>query len=85
MDQSSEKSSVFSALETTIHFIPHSNMSHRTDASSKTNCSSPQVRCLLTLRAESSIISIDSNITNNIIWKVIKIFSMKGAESRMEP
>ena len=33
----------------------------------------PQIRCLITLRIESSIISIDSNITDNIIRKVINI------------
>ena len=85
LDQSSEKSSVFSALEKTIHFMPHSNVSQRTDAGSKTNSSLPQIKCLLTLRAETSIISTDSNITDNIVRKVIKIFSVKDPGSRMEP
>ena len=33
----------------------------------------PQIRCLITLRIEISIISIDSNITDNIIRKVINV------------
>ena len=33
----------------------------------------PQIRCLITLRIVSSIISIDSNITDNIIRKVINV------------
>ena len=33
----------------------------------------PQIRCLITLRVESSTISIDSNITYNIIRKVINV------------
>ena len=32
----------------------------------------PQIRCLITLRPETSIISIGSNITDNIIRKVIQ-------------
>ena len=34
---------------------------------------SPQISCLITLRIESSIISIDGNITDNIIKKVINV------------
>ena len=55
------------------------------DASSKANSSLPQIRCLLTLRVENSIISIDDTITDNMIRKVIKMFSRKVAESRMGP
>ena len=33
----------------------------------------PQIRCLITLRIESSIISIDSNMTNNFARKVINV------------
>ena len=33
----------------------------------------PQIRCLITLRTESIIISIDSNVTDNIIMKVINL------------
>ena len=33
----------------------------------------PQIRFLITLRIESSIISIDSNITDNIIRNVINV------------
>ena len=32
-----------------------------------------QIRCLITLSVESSIISIDSNTTDNIIQKVINV------------
>ena len=41
-------------------------------------------RCLITLGVESSIISIDSNVTDNIIRKV-KIYSRKSAGPKMEP
>ena len=34
----------------------------------------PQIRCTITLRIESSIISIDSNITDNIIRKIINVW-----------
>ena len=37
----------------------------------------PQIRCLITLRMESSITSIDSNITDNIIRKVINVLQEK--------
>ena len=33
----------------------------------------PQIRCLITLRLESSIISVYSNITDNIIKKIINV------------
>ena len=33
----------------------------------------PQIRCPITLRIESSIISIDSNITDKIIRKIINV------------
>ena len=33
----------------------------------------PQIRCLITLRVKSSIISIDSNITDNITRKIINL------------
>ena len=33
----------------------------------------PQIRCLITLRIESGIISIDSNITGDIVRKVINL------------
>ena len=33
----------------------------------------PQIRWLITLRIESSVISVDSNITDNIIKKVINV------------
>ena len=36
-----------------------------------------QIRCLITFRIESSIIGIDSNITDNIIRKVINPLSAK--------
>ena len=72
-------------METTIHFTPQSKVSHKTDASSKANPSLPQIKCLLTLRVESSIISINGNITDNIIRKDIKMISRKVAETRMDP
>ena len=43
----------------------------------------PQIRCLITLRIESSIISIDSNITDNIIRSLV--YSRKSVGPRMEP
>ena len=33
----------------------------------------PQIRCLITLRIESSLLRIDRNITDNIIRKVINV------------
>ena len=33
----------------------------------------PQIKCLITLRIQSSIISIDSNITYNIIRRTINV------------
>ena len=37
----------------------------------------PHIRCLITLRIESSITSTDSNITDNIIRKVINVLQEK--------
>ena len=45
----------------------------RPDSSSIAISSSCQIRCLITLWVESSIISIDSSITDNIIRKVINV------------
>ena len=67
----------FSAVETTIPFMPHSKVSCRTDASSGANSCLLQIRCLFTLRLESSIISINSIIADNIIRKVIRMFRRK--------
>ena len=44
----------------------------------------PQIRYLITLRKESSIISIDSNITDNITKKIINA-SRKSVGPKMEP
>ena len=48
----------------------------------------PQITCLITLTIESSIISIDSNVTHNIFRKVMysrKMYSRKSVVPRMEP
>ena len=37
----------------------------------------PQIRCLMAFRIESSIISIDSNVINNIIRKIINVYQEK--------
>ena len=63
-----------SELKSTSHFLPQSTVSRRSDSSSGTNCSC----CYRSdawshLRVESSIISIDSNITDNIIRKVSNV------------
>ena len=44
----------------------------------------PQIRCLITLRIESSIISIDSNITDKSSGRSL-IYSRKSVGPRMEP
>ena len=43
----------------------------------------PQIRCLITLKIESSIISIDRNIIDNIIRSLM--YSRKSVGPRMEP
>ena len=44
----------------------------------------PQIRCLITVRVKSSIISIYSNITDNTVREVIK-YTRKSIASTMEP
>ena len=41
----------------------------------------PQIRCQITFRIENSIISIGSNITDNIIRKVINVWQVKSVFS----
>ena len=44
----------------------------------------PQIICLITLRIESSIISIDTNITDNII-RMSRMYIRKSVVPRVEP
>ena len=46
----------------------------------------PQIRCLIILRLESSIISIHSNITNSIIRKVINVvLNQERSSEELQP
>ena len=77
LDKLNETSSVFPALKSTCHFLPQSTVSRRSGSSSDANSScchrSAQIRCLITFRVGSIIIRMDSNITDNIIRKVINV------------
>ena len=74
LDQSNETSWVFPALKSTSHFLPQSKVSCRSDSSSEINSSCcHRSDPWLHLRVESSINSIDRNITDNIIRKVINV------------
>ena len=54
-------------MKSTGYFLPQSAVSHRPDLSSQTNFSGCNIiKCLGTLRVKGSIISKDSNITDNI-------------------
>ena len=64
--------------------MPQSKVFRRSNASSEGNSSLPQVSRLLTFRVEISIISRDSNITDNIIQKVITMYNRKSARLKME-
>ena len=64
---------VFPGLKSTNHFLPQSTVSCRSDSSSEPNsscCYRPDAWSHL---VESSIISKDSTITDNIIRKVINV------------
>ena len=71
ISRSNETSWVFLALKPTSHFQPQSTVPRWSDSCSEANSSYCHIRCLITLRVESSIISTDSNVTDNIIRKVI--------------
>ena len=73
LDQSNEISWVFLALNSTSQFLSQSTVSSDSiwiQFRSQFNWL-PQIRCLITFKVESSITSIDSNITDNI--KVINV------------
>ena len=65
--RSKETSWVSPTLKSTSRVLSQSTLSRRSDSSSVANSS----WCLITLTVESSTISIDSNITDNIIRMVI--------------
>ena len=51
-----------------------STVSRRSDLGSEANSNCcPQIRCLITFKVENSIISIDRNIIDNFIRKVINV------------
>ena len=59
------KLSFLPPLNSTSLFLPQPTVSRRSEPTSEDNSSCCQkIRCLITLRVESSIIIIDSNITN---------------------
>ena len=71
---SNKKSLVFPVLQSASHFLPpvHSVSQIRFKFSSHLQLLL-QIRCLIALRAESSIVRANSNITDTIIRKVISI------------
>ena len=72
LDWSNKNSLIFLALKSTSHFLPqfHSVSWIRFKFRSQFKLL-PQIGCPITLRIESSIISIDRNITDNIIREII--------------
>ena len=66
LDRSNKTSWVFPILKSTNHFLPQSTVSLRSYLSSEANSSCCH-RQMPDHRIESRIISIDSNITDNII------------------
>ena len=75
LDRSSKTSWTFPALKSTSHFLPLAPVHSVSQIRFKFRSQFwllPQTRCLITFRVEGSIISIDSNIADNIIRKVIK-------------
>ena len=77
---------VFPVLKPTSYFLTQSKVSRRSDSKCRSQLYwLPQIRCLITLRVKSCIISIDSNIANNIIiWKPL-IYSIKREGPWMDP
>ena len=75
--QSNETKWVYPALESTSHFLPQCTVSCRWDSSSEANssCCHRSDAWLHLVRVESSMISIDSNITDDI-KKVINVWSL---------
>ena len=64
----------FSRIEITNHFLPKSTVPRRSGSSSKANSGCCHKSDAWShLRVQNSIISLDSNITDNIIRKVIDI------------
>ena len=85
LDQSNKTSWVFPALKSTCHFLPQSTVSPRSHSSSEANSSScHRLETLPHLRVESSIISTDSNITDNITKRSL-MYSRKSVGPRMDP
>ena len=85
LDQSNKTSWVFPALKPTSHFLPQSTVSPRSHSSSEANFSCcHRLETLAHLRVESSIISIDSNITDNITKRSL-MYSRKSVGPRMDP
>ena len=80
---SNETSWVFPAFKSTIHFLPRSTVSHRSDFRSATISSSWHWTDTWS-HLQRSIINIDSNFTDNIIRKVI-YYSRKSLGPTMEP
>ena len=84
LDRSNETSWVLSALKSTSHFLSQSTVSRRSDYIRSQFKLLSQIRCLIKLRVENSTISIDNNITDNIIRKVINVYR-KSVGQRMGP
>ena len=83
LDWSNKPSWVFPALKSTSHFSSPSPQC-LVDYIQVQKPLLVQIRCLVTLRVDCSIISINSNITDNIIRKVIDVHR-KSREARKEP
>ena len=80
LEWSNETSWVFPAFKPTSYFFSHSTVSRRSRFKFRSQFKLwPQIRCLITLRIESSIISIDSNITDNIIRSLV--YSRKNVDT----
>ena len=81
LDRSNESMLYFPQPKSTSCFLPQSIVSNRSDLSSGTNSScliTLNHRCLITLRIESSIFNIDTNITDSIIRKFINVWQELG-------
>ena len=76
---------VFSALKSTSHFLPQSTLSCWSDSSSETNPSCCHKSDAWShLEVGSSIISIYSNITDNIIRKKYTVGKVQDQEWKLE-
>ena len=83
-NRSKETSWIFPALKSTSSFLPQYSVSQMRFKFSSQFQLLPQIRRLIMLRVESSIINIHRNITDSIIGRSL-MYTRKSVGPRMEP